>query len=76
MVDNRIEIYLDELIEALKEDRIDSDYLARTLTNYITTKEGLTVGADRICETMVTLSTTMSDSDKIWCANSIKRFIN
>lgn len=77
MVDNkRTETYLDELMKVLKEDSIDSDYLARTLTNYITSKEGLIVGTDIICETIVTLSTTMSDSDKIWCINTIKRFIN
>lgn len=77
MVDNkRTETYLDELMKVLKEDSINSDYLARTLTNYITSKEGLIVGTDIICETIVTLSTTMSDSDKIWCTNSIKRFIN
>lgn len=49
MVDNRIEIYLDELMEVLKEDSINSDYLVRTLTNYITSKEGLIVGTDIIC---------------------------
>jgi hypothetical protein len=77
MVDNnRIETYLDELIKALKEDTLNSDYLARTLTNYITAKEGLLFGTDIICETIVTLSTTMSDSDKHWCVNKIKRFIN
>lgn len=72
---NRAQTYLDELIEVLKEDRINSDYLARTLTNYITSKEGLIVGTDIICETIVTLSTTMSDSDKHWCIDKIKRFI-
>lgn len=71
---NRAQTYLDELIEVLKEDRINSDYLARTLTNYITSKEGLIVGTDIICETIVTLSTTMSDSDKYWCIDKIKRF--